>query len=155
MLSSCHREGQSIHSCLFRDSQPPGIPSKALNRGGYSAGEWGGDGEKRGRVSARRTSKLHNSSNRAAFQCVRRYVVLLEGGGGGEPGSVSNFVLHKGPTSSRLFRNIKTLAGCATLSTASDPLQALCPWSDSWEQRSLLTIGSHFWCHICTLKPTL
>lgn len=62
-----------------------------------------------------------------------RYVALLEGE---KPSSV--FVLYKGPASSRLFRNIKTLTGRGTLSAAPDPLEALCPWSDSWEQGSKL-----------------
>lgn len=148
MLSSCHREGQSIHSCLFRDSQPPGIPSKALNRGHILSQESGGGGEKERECRRSELSRLHNSSKRVAFMCVR-YVALLKGE---KPACVSNFVLYKGPASSWLFRNIKTLTGRGALRAAPEPLEALCPWSDS-KRGSVLTPVSCFWCHICALKP--
>lgn len=104
MLSLCHCEGQSIHSCLFRDSQHS-FP-KALNTGDILSQESGGGGEKERKCCR---AELQNCTIPVSELA---YVVLLEGcGGWGETQFCFNFVLHKEPASSRLFRNIKTLTG--------------------------------------------
>lgn len=77
MLSSHHREGQSTHSCLFRDSQPPGIPSKALNRGGILSQESGGGREKECECHR---AELQDCTVPVTEVHSCAYVALLEGG---------------------------------------------------------------------------
>lgn len=144
MLSSCHREGQSIHSCLFRDSRPPGIPSKALNRGDILSQESGGGVEKEREC---RRAELQDCTIPVSELHSCAYGMWRYSRG---KNPVLCLFFTKGPLHPGSLETSKLWLG-----VERSALEALCPWSDSWERGSMLTIGSRFWCHICMLKPTL